>query len=419
MPRRAVAALPVLCALLFCSAGAQERNTSSADTRITEPTSFGPLDLYILYNPGCPTCQRVVALQDDLEALDSRLRVYPLNNTVAGDREVGEKLRKQAKLIPEAWGPSVAIYLGEGWDEKGGLALVDKIHGVLKDRVEIIAQPWRGDNLEALAVQRSEIEVMQELRGVRPGRLFVSGLRDSIRFEQVLLVLVMAALLVMVGGGARRTAAVGLSFWLGSVLLFIVQGLGAMDDIPGRRVIATGAWIKMGVALAIGLAALAEATRRWRLYKRSLAVSPSGPDSTAGAEPAGSEPGVPSPELPDRRPLRGPALLGLVVGAVLSFIALALAPPSATALLGEAWNLGKVPDIVFPLVNIYVLGATLPVLLVALLSWGLAAAPSLRRSVAERPADFRLAAFLLFLVIGIYLTVQSLSFLLDRVFTPG
>lgn len=419
MPRGALAVLIVLCALLPCCAAGQEKNSPPSETTITEPTNFGPLDLYIFYNPGCPACLRVVALQRDLEALDPRLRLYPVNNTLDGAREVGEKLRKQAKLIPEAWGPSVAIYLGEAWDSKEGLALVDKIHGVLKDRVEVIAQPWRGDNLQALAAQRSEIEVMQELRGVRPGQLFVSGLRDGLRFENLLLVMVLAGLLVLLGGGPRRTAAAGLSFWLGSALLFIVQGLGALEDIPGRKLIATGAWIKLGLALVIGLAALAEAARRWRLYKRSLAVSAVGADSGEAAEPAEREEMAPSPVLADRQPLRGPVLLGVVIGALLSCLVLALAPPSATVLLAEAWELGKVPDIVFPLVNVYVLGATLPLLLLALLSWGLTAAPSLRRSAAERPADFRLAAFLLFLVIGIYLIAQSLSFLLDRIFTPG
>jgi hypothetical protein len=426
MRRVATGILVLIAVCLSLGAAAQEPAKEPVEAGAAPAASFGPLDLYLFHSPSCHTCQMIVALKPDMEKLNPSLRVILENNTATGATEKAEKLRKQAKISPESWGPSVAIYLGEGWPTDEGQALLEKLHVLLKDRVEIDAHPWRGDNVAAVAAQRGEIEIMQELRGLRPGRMFRNGLRDGVRFQDLALLLVLAGLLVMLGGASRRTAALGLSFWVGSLLVFAAQGLGALKGVCCSHSYGVIVGGNLALALVLGVAALAVALRRWRAYKAFLRESLMTDDEVlavdqAPASQGKTEAGLPAASLtvPDHQSLRGPTVVGLLVGMILTFAVVTLAPPTATGVLGEGWGLGKVPDVILPLLHAYLLGATLPLLVLALLAWGLTAMPSLRRRVQEQPVEFRLAAFLLFLVMGVYLTVQGLSLLVDRLLSPG
>jgi hypothetical protein len=62
---------------------------------------------------------------------------------------------------------------------------------------------------------------------------------------------------------------------------------------------------------------------------------------------------------------------------------------------------------VLQLLACYLGAATAPLLLAAILAGALAASPALRRRGLEKPEEYRFAAFVFFLVAGVFLVAQA------------
>ncbi len=356
--------------------------------------TFGPYDLYLFHNPGCHVCERIVALEPEFEKLHSDLVVIPENNTVAGANERALKLRSQSKVPAEAWGPSVAIFMGNGWDTETGLVLRQKIHAMLKDRVEVMPQEWAGTTMQPVAALRDRIQILAEFSARHPRDMRTIGLQYGLSFPLALAWFGLVGLLILAAGSARRALALGLGFWGGSVLMlgaFILLGEKSLRPVlSGPAVLGT----KVGVYLLLALIGLLIARSRWGAYRTSLGA----------AEPTPAAEGAPSPRL-GRRLVLG----GLALGAVLAWIALVLRPPSDTLIITEVWALGDVPGLVLSYLAHFLLLAAAPALVITLVAAVFVASPAVRRRFSPGSSEGHFAAAVAFLIMALFLVSQAVT----------
>ncbi len=395
------------------ASGAPEKPSSPV---LARELPSGPLDLYIFHNPGCSLCEKIVALKPDMEKLSPKLRVISENNTVAGSIEKAQELRKESKIQAEIWGPSIAIFVGDGWATTEGAHLLASIHHVLRDRVEVEGRAWAGDSLQAVNVKRDRMQILGEFRAINPRDLLRQGAISGLNFPLLAAWFCLLALLILAGRGARRTAALGLGFWAGAVLALAAHSLGGSDFVRSKLPPDFLFWAAPAVYAILAVAALVLARHWWRAYQAAPAAAlPRAVEGPAPAtEPAG-EPASEGTSLAGPRPfVRRFALSGFLLGGILVFAALMLRPPQQIAILGEVWGLGDLPGLVASYLGCFLATAAFLPLLVALVAWLVTALPTVRRHFAQRPAELPFAAFLAFLIMGCFLLAQVVTVALER-----
>ena len=373
---------------------------------------YGPFDLYIFHNPDCHVCEMIVALQPDMEKLSPDLDVILENNTVVGASDLAKQLRKDAKVPAESWGPSIAVFVGDGWNSERGVALLQSIHSLLKDRVEVEPRVWTGDDLAPDSLKRDRMQILAEFRAVKPRDLLGGGLRYGLSFPLLAAWFCMVGLLILAGGGARRTTALAFGFWAGAVLLVIVHTLGGFTALRQTLSTTISFWGSMATYSLLAILGLALARSRWRVYRGSFPRAVVAPEEDAA--PASGAP-APATDLGvTANRLRCLAVGGLVLGAILACVALVLRPPAQTIILAEVWRLGDVPSLVAAYLACFLLPATGLPLLIALMASLLTASPAVRRRLPGGSPELHFAGVVTTLVMALFLLAQVAIELLDR-----
>jgi len=387
---------------------------SWAAVGVAQETSPPALELYIFHNPSCPKCRKIIALAEELQRQTPALRVHAEDETKPGSAEKARELKKQTKVAAEAWGPSRAVFIGDGWLTEEGRSLIRQLHVILMDRAEVEPMEWVSDSLTEVSKQRSRVHILSNLGALNAPLLLRSGLQGSLRFPWLTGLLFLVGLLAATARSSGRALATGLGFCAGLLAAHTLGGLGKLGFVELQK---SHLWVSLVLHGGLGVAALVLALIRLGHYRRQVRSKP----LTAFAPPkqspneAENQPLLPAygdraGEYASRRRLAGQ---GFLAGLVLCALTVMIMPPAHLPVLAEAWRLGELPGVVLGLLGVHLLAVAIPVLLVTLVAYGLAASPRIRSWAQQHRAEATMSGLLLYLVMGAFLLAYAALLLVN------
>ncbi len=366
---------------------------SGVSTSIAQESAPAALELYIFHNPSCSVCRKILTLAEEWKRQTPGLIVHPVDDTKPGAAEKARELKRQTKVRAEAWGPSRALFMGDGWLTPEGQDLIQRFHAALLDRVAVEPMAWVSDSLTEMSRRRDRVQILADLQGLNASLLLRSGLWDSLRFPWLTGLLFLVGLLVATGRSSGRTLAAGLGFCAGLVGAHTLEGMGKLAGLHLGR---SHVWVSLALHGGLALAALGLALfwlRRYRQEGRSGA-------GAASREPSLAAAGDRAGEYAARRRLAGQ---GFLAGLILCALTVLIAPAARLPVLAEVWRLGELPGAVLGLLGAHLLGVVAPALLVTLIAYGLCAAPRVRTWAQQHRPETILSGFLLFLIMAAFL----------------
>ncbi|HEY3397501.1 MAG TPA: hypothetical protein VGM19_07585 [Armatimonadota bacterium] len=378
--------------------------TSVVDAPLVGPPAPAPpaaeaLELRLYHNPTCHTCQMIVGLQKDMEALDPELKITLLKISAPGAQEDARRWRALAKVEAEFWGPAVAVFAGDKWATPQGQKLLDGIHQLLADRLEIIPKGWVGDTFTAQEEAKTKVEILGELRRYGPRNSMQHGLRQGLQLGGVVALLVLLSVLVAAGGTGRRVGLSGLLFGLG---LFVGRAVLVVYSLPAAVWQVGESLVALLLTAALAVVWTGFTISAYRRHRRQAAAPPAEAGEAASTAPATT----------------GVFLVALPLGLLAGILAHVMSDQTVTQALADAWRLpgiaGDVRERILAADALFTVSTLAPCLVVTLLAGLLAGLRSVRAWAAAQPRELSLVRVLMFGLGLAYLLSQLSVQLMNR-----